>query len=224
LLVAYIVTTGCAFPISPPYPNKFEWSYDSIATDLSTADLCYKISPDVMTNGKIFFGFSYFRSRCFHTIAQDTLNIDLCDNVIGLSPLYIFNEDHHTKKKCIEDVKAGRKANVMSHSNGDYELIMKLLGYYDEELIVLVMPENHEKKKFIAWEFFFNLYNKERSKLEFRKKLLELPDFSSSDKKALKQIHKLAPQCNSDDNIKPLCNLINNSLCRDFRGCVSSTK
>lgn len=225
LFAAFIITTGCAFPISAPYPNEFEWSYDSIASDLSSAELCYKISPDVMTNGKLFFGFSYLRSDCFYTVAKDTLNIDLCKNVVALSPIYVFNDNSHTKHKCEEDVKAGRKANV-GKMNADYELIMRLLGYYDnnKEPDILALAENPENKKSITWEVFYNIYKNELEKAEFRRKLLELPDFSSSNKEALRQIRKLAPQCNLDDYINPLCKRINNGLCRNFGGCMSPTK
>jgi hypothetical protein len=231
LIFTFQAITGCGlvklvFSPSYPnsYPNKFEWSYEGIALNIKNADLCYKISPLPFT--EVMFGVpglktSYKRSSCFFRVAEQTMNPDLCKNVISRNPYWGPDGSKLSKEEC-EIITKSKPSAHDSGGNIDYELIMRILGYYDNnsEPNIPETPNEPYRKGNLISKMFRNLYLEELPKLEFREKLLTLPDFSSSDEAAIIQIHILAPQCTANDYVNPLCKRINCGLIRDHYDCI----
>ena len=203
-VIVFVSISGCQFNNGPSKyieTNSFEGAYISIAVDINAAELCYKINP----NAVVYAGFNpegfkiiSTRADCFYTVAVQTHNADLCKHVTA-----IYNGSKMTRANC------EREANDMKDRGGisigaDHELILRLLGYNDED----VMKLKDEKRK------CFNLYLIEMRKPEFRNKLSVLPDFSIADNLAKKELYSLAPECINDVKNNPLCFRINCGLVR----------
>lgn len=187
-------------------PNSFEWSYYGIAIDIDSADLCYKISPKAVTTaawGSEGHKITSTRSDCFYTVAVQTHNPDLCQNVKPIKTKFL-DGSKLSPTNC-EAEASGKGDNSRVGASDDYELILRLLGYINEDLTRMRRKD----------KTFFDLYMEEKRKPEFRAKLANLPDFSVSDEEAKKQIYALAPECvNDKSDSNPLCFRINCGVVR----------
>jgi len=201
LITVLVLISGCGFAnISP---NSFEGAYISIAVDINAPELCYKINPNSVTyagGAGVPFGLTTTSTRyeCFYDVAVQTHDIDLCKQVRT-----IYNGGTITQANC-EREAAERKYRASISIGMDEELILRLLGYNDEEVMKL-KGKNRT---------YFDLYLIERKKPEFRTKLAVLPDFSVSDYRAKKELYALAPECIEDVSNNPLCFRIKCGLVR----------
>jgi hypothetical protein len=170
------------------------------------ADLCYKISPKAYSRAGFSprgYQISYTRSNCFYQVALKTQNRQLCEKVITYETSGCVDGSKISQDECLNDITKNERSSAPLP---DAELILRFLGYTEEDF---------KNDRFNKDKDFFDLYLKTRNTSHFLEKLVQLPDFSTSDHMAIEQIRLSYPQCASNYYDNPLCRCINRKLVRD---------
>lgn len=200
--IIVLLSSGCPYSSSRYIEtNSFEGAYLSMAVDLNAAELCYKISP----NAVVYAGLNSYgskiistRAKCFYTVAVQTHNSDLCKHVETL-----YWGSKMTRADCERETAEFKDKPALA-IGADHELVLRLLGYDDEDLNKLNLEEREYPELYMAVQIT----------PEFRAKLNTLPNFAVSDDLAKKELDAIAPECIKDENNNPLCFKIKCGLVR----------
>ena len=152
-------------------PNDFEWDYYGVSIDLKSPELCYKISPEAVSNtmfSRPGNQISYWRYECLFYLALITGDKDLCCEVRSVNTPYL-DGSNISKDNCIASV-GNPNAFIPNGSVSNAERFLKKLGYKDEEIPA--------KYRISGENGYFQFYYDIRHSEDFRKRFYKLPDFS----------------------------------------------
>ena len=169
--VAVSGVVGAAAAADGRDPNPFERAYTTIALDVESPDLCFKISPRAEMRASFNSpGTQIYaeRSRCFMYVAVKTLNAYLCREVVARGDAG-FSGDYFSRENCEKLVENGKPYNFSTASQPEVTLkaALEVLGYG-------VAP-GHEDDP-VAW---MTRYAEVRFTANFQHGLARLPDFST---------------------------------------------
>ena len=194
---------GCPLPTPG---NALEYSYYYMASAAGIDLLCEKISPAVTERPfAVSAGdeIDYLRSRCFLAVAIRSRDQSLCDQVRTAHSLF-WDGSNISPEKCRARIYRGDKVNWVG--NIDAELILRLLGYSEDEVMENARGSSKPWRR--AWRALVRSSNTHT-------KLDTLPDFSRGDRAAMRQVHALAPSCRAEGSDVSLCMLLECAVIRN---------
>jgi hypothetical protein len=160
--------------------NKYELSYQTIASNTGNPTLCYKISPNALDNGAPWsprgIQISYTRSDCFLKTALNSKNSSLCSEVKPISTLILDGSDYNPEECRRMVATNGNTTWGAGYFGPDGpRWLLEELGYTDD-MIPVSMKENW---RYNSTQYWFDYYSEINNSSEFQEKTKSLPDFSN---------------------------------------------
>ncbi len=194
---------GCPLPTPA---NGLEYSYYYMASTAGIDLLCEKISPAVTQRP---FAVSagdeihYLRSRCFFAVAIRSRDQSLCDQVRTAHSLF-WDGSNISPETCRARIDRGEK--VRWGGRIDAELILRLLGYSEDEVMENAGGSSEPWQR--AYRALVRSSNGDA-------KLDTLPDFSRGDRAAMREVQALVPSCSVAGSDERLCMLLECAVIRN---------
>lgn len=207
-----LATSRGALAVENGHPNNLEVAYEAMAVETGSPELCSKISPNAVVSagfGGAGSQIYYLRSNCLFYVAAKNRDKTLCKDVVEKKDFFL-NGSMVSKEGCEKNIQTSNSVGNVPMFAFEPDLVLSLLGYSDRAKITFFNST--------VSRALFDLYlDLVKNSLSFRKKLLTLPNFSSSDAEAINQLRLLAPQCFPNNRETHLCCLVHEAVRRDGR-------
>lgn len=155
--------------------NEFEFVYSYLAAQMQTPEICEKIHPGAYSTAPfnpVGYQVKYAKSECYYHLALSTGESAYCSKVIPASHRYL-DGSRRSSEECEAGVAAGGGLNS---GGGDTELILRHLGYPDEQVDSTPYAERCFRYAGMMDGIFWG-----DPPSEFRNRTQFLPDFSTDE-------------------------------------------